>query len=312
LNDYTSFKGVSSFDQSLITDELVGGLVDWFDWCFLGIGGFFNVYIPTSGNYGGSQHVLRLTDDPYFSGGQTWEGFRGNWVYETGISYSYQPIQISGIYVNNSFQPLGNSYYINYPLGRVVFNNPIASNSTVSLEYSYKFFNVYRGDAQWFRQLMTDSFRLDSPDFFQYGSGVWSVLRQERVELPALIVDAVPRRRISPYQLGGGSWVHQDLHFYILAETSFDRNFLVDVVTLQQEKAINLLDRNGMNSANAFPLDYKGVPQSGFLTYPALMNQYGGHYMRFENMISQDIESIAPGLYMAVVRATPCVLLSEI
>lgn len=137
-----SFKGVNNLGDSLLSDQLESNLFAWCTWSSLGIGAFANITLPASGAYGGTPSLLRLSEDPNYQSGQVWEGFRKDWVWETGVNYAYQPIRVSGVYVNGTFQPVtGTGTYahtIDYPAGQVVFNNPISPSSNVQCEFSYR------------------------------------------------------------------------------------------------------------------------------------------------------------------------------
>ena len=91
---------ISNVGDSTISPLLKDNLIEFFDWGLLDAGGFFNVSIPTSGQYGGDKHNLRLVDDPRYTSGQVWEGFRSNWVWQSGLSSTDQPKTITKINQN--------------------------------------------------------------------------------------------------------------------------------------------------------------------------------------------------------------------
>ena len=132
----TTFQSVSHVGNTLLNSELEGNLKGFLDWGMLGIGGWFNVEIPTLGAWGGQFDQLRLVDDPSYTRGQVWETARKDWVWETGTPYTGgDPIAISGIYINSTLYGTGDATYghhYNYPLGRVVFDSAIPITSTVT------------------------------------------------------------------------------------------------------------------------------------------------------------------------------------
>ena len=100
----TQLQRVSNVGNTLLNSELESNLKSYLDWGLLGIGGWFNVEIPTSGAWGGTFDQLRLVDDPSYSAGQIWESARKDWVWETGVPYTGgSPIQITGVSVNGTF-----------------------------------------------------------------------------------------------------------------------------------------------------------------------------------------------------------------
>ena len=73
---YTTLKGLTKYGETTLTSHMEDGAVTFFNWGLLEAGAFFNVKIPSSGIYGGDSHRLRLVDDPNYTKGQVWEGFR--------------------------------------------------------------------------------------------------------------------------------------------------------------------------------------------------------------------------------------------
>lgn len=309
MSGYTRLRGVSDIGNSLLIDQLQTNVSAFLTWGFLCIGAFVNITRPASGAYGGLYSRLRLSEDPNYTKGQVWEGFRSNWIWESGLDYSTQPISISGIYLNNTFLPISTTgtyaYAINYPLGRVVFDNPISRTSQVDLNYSYRYVNVYQADAPWFRDLQFNSFRVDDSHFNLYGSGTWSTNAQNRIQLPAVVVEVVPRRTFKGKELGGGSFIYQDVLFHIFAETSFDRGNLVDILTYQKQQRINLFDKNLVNTADAWPINNDGMVVPSSLCYPDFVNRYfNGKNAYFFDTFSQESENLTPGYFSGIVRAT--------
>lgn len=276
--DYFRFKMPGQAGDSQLTDQFKTNAQAFLDWSFLGIGGFFNVTLNTTYPYGGNPSTLRLSDDTRYAAGTAWDAFKTNWVWENNIDYNYQPINISGVYINNTFYPTGTTgpyaYNINYSLGRVVFNSPIATNSTVQVEYSYKYYNIYNDNTQWFRQLTDRSYRIDDSQFNMSGSGIWSIFPDNRAQLPAIVVEVPPRREMTPWGVGGGQWVVLNPVFHVFAETQFDRDNALDILAYQTEKRFFLFDKNIVTRSGVWPISPYGYLQNSSYTYPYLVNNY--------------------------------------
>ncbi len=276
LRNYTKFKNVFNFGDNLLLTELENNLKIFYDWALLGVGAFFNVTVPTSGTFGGTFSALRLVDDPSYTAGQVWETKRKDIVWETGIDYSTQPIAITGVFVDSIGHPSGHNtfgHHINYPLGRVIFGSAISTSSTVTLAYSHRWVQVYRvGDAPWWDEIQYRSFRPDDSHATQTGSGDYAILSNHRVQLPAIVIESVPRRDFQPYELGNGSLIaQQDILFHVLAESRWERNQLVDLISYQDEKDIWLFNSNTVISDNRFPLDFRGQVVDNPIMYPHLV-----------------------------------------
>ena len=303
---FATFKSVSQIGYSSFTDQLQSNLISMLDYGLLCIGGFFTARTGVVAPYGGSYANLRLSDDIRYNVGKIWEGARSNWVWEKNIEYYLQPVQISGIYLNGSFVPNGSGYYIDYPRGRVVFNNPIPTNSIVQAEYSYRYYNVYSASLNWFRQLMNDSFRIDDSQYSQYGSGIWSLMSDNRAQLPAIFPYIVPRIKWEGKQLGGGTWAYQDVLFYIFSETETDRDRMLDILSSQYEKRIFFYDKNLVASRNSYPLDINGsLTGSGAQNFVDLVNNnLWSDAILINTTVEDKNDQDAPNLFRGVAKWT--------
>jgi len=289
--DYTKLKGVGSFAGTDFEDQLVENLISFFDWGFLCLDGFYTV----SRNYG-LRGSLKPTDNPLI-----WESSKANWVWESSqgiIPYaSSQPIVIDGIYIDNTFSANNNnSYYVNYRDGQVVFNAPLSSESVIKLDYSYKRFNFYNADNEWFRQVIFDPLE---------ESQLVEVLAKNRVYLPAIIVEFVSNTRLVPYQLGSGVTykLFQDVIFHIISDQFSDRNKAVYAIIKQLDKTIQLYDVDKIAQANDFPLDINGALVPTAKLYPEIVDTYPYAKALFTSIISQEITREL-SLFRASVRAT--------
>lgn len=307
MPSHTQLKGVTKLGESLLSDHLERNLRDFYQWGFLGIGGFNNLEsAPTSGIYGGNKNRLRLVDDPNYEEGQVWEAFRQNWVWETGVSFADQPVNVSGVYVDGTFYDSSTvgafSHYLDYPNGRVVFNTAIPTTSVVTCNYSYRSVNFLMADVPWWREFQKNSYRVDSPHFLQEGSGAWSILSENRVQLPTVIVEAVPRTDRYAKEIGSTVAVtRQDVLCHILSETRWEFQAIHDVLTGQWDKTIIGYDVNEVRSAEKFPLDANGSRVTGALMYPDLVSTYAWKRIRIQE--SQSFDYTRPGsLYYSVVR----------
>tara|TARA_A100001201_G_C4071541_1_gene195974 strand:- start:316 stop:1329 length:1014 start_codon:yes stop_codon:yes gene_type:complete len=327
--DYLNLNKVDNAGDSTVSSLIKDNTIEFFDWAIINGGGFFNVNIPTSGHYGGDKHKLRLVDDPRYSSGQVWEGFRSNWVWQSGLECETQPLVtnkwhnpgISGVFVNGSFYASGDSTYghhIDYPRGRVVFDSAISTTSSVTAEFSYKWVNVVPADKEFFREVQYRSQRADG-DFTYTGSGDYSQLADNRLQLPAIAVDVTKRRNLEPYALGALThYINTDVVFHVLAEDSYTRDKLVDMVSLQEEKVVYMFDSDRIGRNDAFPLDYRGQVRPSGLSYPDLIKpsghsgeslekkgyrwEYSDGKMTFRDARIQEGSEINPNLYHGVVR----------
>jgi hypothetical protein len=313
MPDYTQLKGVGDITDQLLAESLQENLLEFFDWACLEAGGFVNVSVPTPGvpDAYGDDNLVPVQEQGV-PDGTIWQTPRSQWVYATGLPTDTPPTIASGVYVGGAFYPSSGTdgtyqHYLDYPNGRVVFSSPIPTTSVVQAEYSYRWVNWYEQDTTWFRDVVFDAFAInDQPQVYE--SGITTLLNNNRVQLPAVIIETVMNRRQRPLMLGNSSqWVEQDFLFHILSERSDQRNNLMDVVSLQKDKPLFLYDVNARRRAGDFATDWRGSPVPGAKMYPDLVSLppsgYRWKVAWFSRMTGQDTSLRLP-LYRGIVRAT--------
>ena len=285
---HLQFKGIVNIGRPSISEVIRDNLISYLDWAFLETGAFYNIEIPTSGAYGSNRARLRPVSDPRYTDGQVWEGYRGNWLWESGLSTSSQPIKISGVFVGTTYYPhASGDFVVNYPDGRIIFNTAIATNSVVKLAYSHRWINVLSAkNLPWFQTGHLNSFRVDDANYLP-GSGEWTSLSETRVELPAIAVETLASRSYQGYQLGQGSWVYTDVLFHVLTEDETMACRLTDTLANQWEKTIFLFDTNRMANQDRFPLKHDGSKSANPLTYPDLVKTTGEGGFRYTADVDQ-------------------------
>jgi len=313
------FVKVDHVGENSLINQMESSLKTYLDWGLISIGGWTNIETPAPGAFGGTFDRLRAVSDPAYTDGQVWESARKDWVWETGMNYSgvlsngdptgVEPITITGVSVGGTTYGTGDATYghhYNYPLGRVIFDSAISTSSSVKLEYSYRNVQTYIADqAPWWDEIQQNSLRVDDSTFDEMGSGNWGILANHRVQLPAVVVEAVPRRTFTPYQLGDTSqFVYQDVLFHIIADTRWWRNNLVDIISLQKDTTIMMYDNNTVAQSGAYPLDFRGMLVDSSKSYPCLAEDYSFKTMRFFNVIVTEMQTINSRLYQGTIRAT--------
>lgn len=316
MSNFLNIKGINSVFDITLGNEIQDNIIEFFDWGLLEKGNYYNVTLNELSPSNKDYSRLRVSSNPNYPSGKAWEGFRKNWVWQSGISYNPSPIVgnnnakpgISGVYVNNTFYPSTTTgpyaHKVDYYNGRVIFDNPIPTGSIVKAEYSYKYINIiYANSLPWLKEIQTNT--LDVPsDFVSNNKGEFSIPAENRIQLPAIAVEIVPRRTLRGYQLGGGQYVDTDVLFHCLAEDEFTRNKLVDIISLNNEKTILAFDSNKIANSGVFPLDYAGIPVSGALRYPDLIDKYYRGKLRLKNSSVQSMSLINSNFYAGIVRMT--------
>jgi hypothetical protein len=301
--------------DATLSETLLDNFVNFYDWGLLSAGGFYTIDVPQVDIYGGDRHQLRIVDNPNYTSGQVWEGYRQNWVWEGSGNVGgvdQQPINISGVFVNDTFYATGNvtkPYYIDYPLGRIVFDSAEPASSEVKVAYSHKRVQVVPSEGiSWFRQLQQNSFRTEE-NFQVQGSGGWLRLGQSRVQLPAIAVEVVPAKETKGYELGGGQWVRTDVVFYVMSENHWEATNLIDTIIAQNDRTINLFNTTKVAASGVSPFTFESGDQrklrdhavpSGL--YPNLVENYPFRQCFIYETKGDSITQLSVDLYMGVAR----------
>lgn len=304
-NNTTDLAGFSNTQDLTLTNILLENFTMMYDWGFVNKGGFSNVAIPGSGMYGGDKSKLASVVDPNFTNGQIWQGNRGNWVWETGLALG-TPVAVSGVFVNGSLVTSG--YNIDYKHGRVVFGTPLAVSANVKISYSNKYLNVVPAiGIPWIRNIQQFSNRVDNEQFNFRGSGEWAILGQSRVQLPALAIDVMPPKNTSPYQLGGGQWIHNDIIFYIVASNDWQVRNVMDQIVAQDDRSITLFDPNEAIRSGVYPFDGRNYLRASALPsgmYPALVRNFEYKDCFIHKTGNPQFSQLNPDLFFGVIKCS--------
>lgn len=316
--NYYPLKGFDSVHDYALSNNIQDSLVEYFDWGLLEKGNYFNVDLNETSPNGSDMSRLRLSSNDAFASGQVWEGFRSNWVWQSGLAPSghAEPLVgtdpnfpgISGIYIDGNFEPSSGvgqyAHKIDYFNGRVIFDSPIPTGLTVKAEFSYKYINVvYANSVPWLREIQARS-NYPTSRFYNTSTGAWDVPPESRLQLPAIAIEVVPVRRFRGYQLGGGQWVYTDVLFHCIAEDDTTRNMLIDIVSLQNDKCVYSIDGDRLNASGLFPLDQGGTPVPSAMLYPELIENYNAGDFRLRDAKVEAMQMVSTDLFAGIVRFT--------
>lgn len=312
--------------QSIGKKDRISGLEDnikgFLDWSFLQIGGFVNVSVPTSGLQPAANtgfHILKPTSDPA-QPSKIWAAPRKDWIYENSpysdnpstISFNphassgvpIAPIAFSGLYLNNTFLPgpsgSGNyGYSVNYPLGQIAFNNNVAITSSVVASYSYRYVQVYKAsDAAWWKEIQKETYLPTAQK-----TGDHSITTNHRVQLPAIIVELIPRTELLPYQLGTTeNIIIQDIFLHIFTQNANQRNTIIDTLLLQKDNSFWLYDVSKVIKNNSYFINQYGDINPSGHNYNTLVSHYKDHWCTIKNANLSELNTISTSLYNGIIR----------
>ncbi len=277
------FRNVNKIHQPLISDNIESNLAAYLQWNLLGVSAFGNVSYTTTDSEGVLVSRLRPATHENYTNGKVWESFRKQWIWQNSIYNSVQPTQVSGIKVNGTFYGSATTgayaHTIDYPNGRVIFNNAISTTATVLAEYSYNYFQIYTSDNPWWSTIQRNSFRVDDTSFLTSASGFWSKPPEQRIQLPAIIIEATTNVTKSPYNLGNHQhWHKQEVKMYVVTETRQDIKWMTDVLTGQYDGVLDMFDKSQMIVSGVYPINIAdGSLSSSVYNYPDLLSNFPLH-----------------------------------
>jgi hypothetical protein len=300
MNPRFTLKGIDGINKYTPSMNLERNLVMYFDYGSIALGAFGNIPYNSSGVHGENLGKLNPVLSYQYGSGKVWEGYRNNWVWESGYA-GRQPVNISGIYVNNVFSTTG--YNVDYRNGQVILDSGRTANTNVRCSFSSKTIWWDQADSKCFKDLINESFRKDLFDATGIGSGIRTVLTNHRVQLPAVFIEVTSDVEFEGYQLGGGQYFRPLVNFYIFAENADQKKFLTDLITNQNEGSFRGVDFNGIRSSGDYIYNASGFLNSGAKTMPNLYNSYpwGVSTITFLGMRGVDIPYV-PDLFRALIK----------
>ncbi len=256
-----------TYRRTLISNQLKENLALWVSSALLDAGYYGNISKGETDFEGTDLSKLLLdTSDTSFTKGKVWKAPRNNWIHESGVSIpsgAVAPIQVSGVYVNNTFYLPNHAtygHYIDYPKGRIVFTSTISTTATVQVEYSYKEFDVRETDANELYALHNDyaaNTGITSPSF-----------PFNEIITPAIIID-VADHELKPLALGGGKIIQKIVHFHVVSNDVSRHKIrdIADFISYRQNEAINLVDVDKAPER----LTFRGSKSSTYKTWKQLL-----------------------------------------
>jgi len=304
MADIYELRGFNSFEESGLSDILIKNFVTFFDWGFVNSGGYQNINIPNSGIGGSDRSRLRNINDPNYPNGSVWQAQRGNWVWETGLSKN-TPIAHSGVFINGSLVTSG--YKIRPQSGEIVFNAPLATSSNVRLSYSPKSVFVTTADSvPWIRNIQRAPYeQLDIKS-----SGEFAFLGPTRIQMPAVLLEIVPPKKQYPYQLGGGKEYCNDIIFNVIASSAPRCRDLMDKISYQQERVIQLFNPSQASASGVQIFDHNGFLSNSALPsglYPNLITNFPYKQCFIDEVSSPTMTEFSPNLSIGSIRMTTIV-----
>lgn len=268
-------RGQTSFwDNYEVLDIVEHNVINFLSYGLLELGAFTNVEFGSSiSGYTNLQRVY----DPRYGYNKVWETFGPSLIWQSGLATvnNIQPINISGLYLNNTFIPKNhvgpNSYTIDYARGRVIFDAP--QSGTVRMEYSFPDVAVYSQSSPQWQNLVNGEYEdleNDSP------SGLASVIKNNRLWMPSVFVRTADRTN-SALQLGGGERNEIGIYYYVFSDKAFAAKKLCDIINNQQFKELTLYNINNIIP----PLNYDGSLASGAKTYPQLADRHSPYFWTY-------------------------------
>jgi hypothetical protein len=202
-----------------------------------------------------------------------WEGFKNNWVSESGItglaSGVSSPTIASGVYVNGDFissstiSGVGDGVAVDFRGGRVIIESGIPSTYDVQVEHSFKEIWVDTIARDMIAQQVDTTWNTPR-------SGVTNAPSGQHEHLPMVLMSLDNISDTRGLQLGAGIILHPTLNFFIVSNNRYDKDEILDTLATRQFKSIPMLNFNAISGQ----FDFYGDFDTNYQSYATLQSIY--------------------------------------
>ena len=306
MTDHTHFNNIVNFNQKGLYSQIETNLKDFMDWSFLNVYAYNNVNIVSG--VSPQTYTLRSVSASGTTPQSvtTWEGPFKDWVWENVPDRNIKSINnviLNGV---NLPTPTGSgnyTYHINYPLGRLAFNNPVSSNSSVKLEYSYRQVQTYKSeDSLWWKEIQKNNYGAFNDSAFTN-----QLLAEHKLQPPFIMIETIARNNQIPYEIGNSSNIlDQDILFHVFTRNPSQRSNLIDILLSQKDKGLILYDLNKVIADGVYGLNYRGEKNINGLNYGQLVTDPSYFYRQcyVKNSTLSELNQFSTTLYNGIVRWT--------
>tara|TARA_R110002074_G_scaffold388868_1_gene571823 strand:+ start:3516 stop:4466 length:951 start_codon:yes stop_codon:yes gene_type:complete len=309
----SKFYGVNNIGQTFLINQLELNMKSFLDNGFLKAGGFVNIHKPVKNIHSNGLYKLYTVNDPNFKTGQVWQPARKDWVFETGVNESFHaPVAITGVYIDSVFHNINTTgnyeYTLDYKNSRVLFAKKQSTSLNVEMSYSYRWVQVYNYvDAKWWQELQYSPNNNEAHQKTR-DKGDFTIPAHQRVQMPAVIIETVARGTSEPFRMGDKSMrISQDFLFHIIADNYTDRNNILDILRLQEDKVLSFYDIDKVVKNEKYWLNFDGTLNPKRLQYDVITSLDGDYLWntcRLKNMVISEVESLNADLFEANIRVT--------
>ncbi len=250
--------------------------------------------------------VLPVQTDPLYpvdtgSTVHVFQGYRRNWVSESGVSLHAsglvaptipRSVFINGVEHNSSAFDGVSGIAIDFRNGRVISESGIAFTSTVEVAHSYK--EVWVDTIA--RDLITNQITaIDNTKRIVVTDVPSGMIGQVPMILMEMGRSAEPQGR----QLGGGLILKPTVFLHVIANNRWDKDELVDFLEHRKDETIILVDIDGAPQQ----FTYEGDFAPGWETYEGLKGNFKDKNLYITSVSLVENDDIAEnGFYTALLR----------
>jgi hypothetical protein len=263
-------------------NRIYDNLKMYLDDFFISRGFYENIASGTTNYEGTDMSVLfPVQNDPLWpvdSGASQhiWQGYRRNWVSESGVVSVYDgtwtaPIIASGVYINNNFHiPRGfdgtSGIAVDRRNGRVIVESGIPYGYTVRLNHAVK--------QVWVDTVARDMIAYQTTNTDNTDRLITNTAPSGDVgQLPMVLMEIATMGSPQGLQLGAGIIYRPIIDLHVIANNRVDKDDIVDAILLRTHNTMVMVDLDKVETSGSM-FTFYGNYTSGYKTYGQLKDLF--------------------------------------
>lgn len=284
-------KNIVSITDAALSDVILHGVINYFDYSFASLQGIINVAINQS-NYRGALDTLYSFEHPSYTNNQMYIARRKNWVWENTFN---RPVQVR----RNNIVVDPSEYQVNYSDGGIIFNSSQLSTDVITASYSFKYIDVFDIDDVGLRAGLSSFLITESIITLNQGSRP----PHKRVQMPAIGIEAGSITKTTPFEIGNTTQnVTLKVVFSVLSNESKLSKRIANYIHQQKDHSFPLFNPVAAGEDGFYALNFNGTLNNNQAHFTNLVTNYPfskvlNSFAYFEDCKVEPVTTITPDIF---------------